>query len=118
MRKNLWFYLTILAFVAGAVIISIGFVFFALFLKWIDVIVFTVFIGLSMLCVFRRIRGSVLILVCWCVLTAANAFLRLYPFSPEGYIGFISYALPVAETVCALLTGLWLIRLQKGKENA
>lgn len=118
MRKNLSSILSVIALIAGTVLVSIGAVFPAIFMKWIDVAIFTVFIGLSVLCIFRRIRGSVLILVCWCVLTAANAFLRLYPFSPEGYIGFISYALPVAETVCALLTGLWLIRLQKGKENA
>ena len=120
MRKDrLGLIISIIAVTMGIAFISIALsVFPTLLLKYIDVAVFTVLIGLSVVCVFRGVRGSVLILACWCILTAANVFLRLYPFSPEGYIGFISYALPAAETVCALLSGLWLIRLQKEKERA
>lgn len=116
MRKKITRYMSIIAIIVGICTAAIVLVLYpAVLLKWIDVAVFTVFIALSILCIVRHIRGAVLILACWCTLGAVNVILRLYPFAPEEYIGFVTYALPAAETVCALLTGLWLIRLLKEK---
>lgn len=107
--------IAVVALGIGAVSIALLVVFPAILLKWLDVAIFVVFIGLSILCIVRHISGSVLALACWIVICAVNVILRLYPFSPDAYTSFVAYALPAAETVCALLTGLWLIRLLKGK---
>ena len=81
-------------------------------LKYMDLFIFLIFVVLSVLCLAKKIHGSLLILINWCIVLGYSIFIKL-PIDVEIYVYLIRNVSPIVEILCAVLTCLWLINLQK-----